>query len=161
MTLLLRPGWWGRPSEARTVNRDDGRLELVRLKQLLDDFGRCANDVLALPVLDQVEGLQGAHNVLRGDAARSTTVSCRPNHAGVRGQEGARRGDRRKSHGLLSGQNSSTQRPDQVICEREEMPMVPLFPLRALRRTLQHATTTSAHGAISQPDERSVPHQLQ
>ena len=61
-----------RPLDGRRVDGEAGLLELGRLDVLLDQFGRDADDVLALPVLDHVHRLQRRHDVALRDARHLT-----------------------------------------------------------------------------------------
>ena len=60
------------PSQVVSVHREQGLAVLGTLHVLLHQLGRDTDDVLALPVLDHIEGLQRADDVLLGDAGHRT-----------------------------------------------------------------------------------------
>lgn len=63
-----RPCWAGAQTGEDLLACDWWFLVLGALQVLLHQFGGHTDDVLALPVLDHVEGLQGADDVALGDA---------------------------------------------------------------------------------------------
>lgn len=58
----------GCPPNGGHVDRETRPLELRRFDVILDQFGRDANHVLTLPVLDHVHRLQRRDDVALGDA---------------------------------------------------------------------------------------------
>ena len=58
------------PSQIVSVHSELRPAVLSTLHVLLYQFGSDTNDVLALPVLDHVQGLEGADDVLMSDAGQ-------------------------------------------------------------------------------------------
>ena len=61
------------PVEARGVNVS-GSLLLVVLQVVFDDFRSDTDDVLAFPVLDEVQGLQSGDDIVRLDGSHGADV---------------------------------------------------------------------------------------
>lgn len=73
---LLDPGHpLGRgPADAAGVDGEGGPLVLRALQVLLDQLGCDAYDVLPLPILDEVQRLEGGDDVVLGDAGHRTQI---------------------------------------------------------------------------------------
>ena len=80
------------PSQVVRVHSQQGSAILGTLHVLFYQFGSDADNVLAFPVLDHVQGLQGTDDVLLGDAGHCTVGGGGGEGRGGEGRGGEGRG---------------------------------------------------------------------